>query len=339
MAVPSLRNRLAAASLHLVEAAGEVFPFSKAIRDQQDTLNFARAVQGYQLSMAIGAAHELGVFGFLSEPRLSSEVALHCKMSEPAARVLLNALEACGLVSGAGARFELTATGRRHFLKKKWTYGRGATELLLGAWNHWRELSKALQLPDGHPVLRVYNPTNPLMSEYVRLTTAMLAGPSQELARKLDLSGVRRMICGTVGISFAAAMLRKNPRIELVVSCLPRLIQELPAALEQFGVKAPSEIIENSGDADEDKWGKSESYDLIFLARKFAYCGPQHGISYLEKSRRVLPSGGRVILWEPFADNYDPAPWMGATIALTDSMLGEPRPLYRKEEVAAFARQ
>ncbi len=31
----------------------------------------------------------------------------------------------------------------------------------------------------------------------------------------------------------------------------------------------------------EDSWGKHEKFDLVFLARKFAFCGPQHGIDYL----------------------------------------------------------
>ena len=51
---------------------------------------------------------------------------------------------------------------------------------------------------------------------------------------------------------------------------------------------------------------------------------------------RVLPSGGYLILWEPFADNYDIAPWMGASVALVDAMLGQPRPLYERHEVAEF---
>ena len=51
---------------------------------------------------------------------------------------------------------------------------------------------------------------------------------------------------------------------------------------------------------------------------------------------RVLPPGGHLILWEPCSDNYDVAPWMRASVALVDAMLGEPRPLYSKRQLAGF---
>lgn len=333
----SLRVRLTSLSLHLFDAAGEFMPLPQSLLERQQALLFARAAQGYQLSAAIGAASELGLYRFLSAPRQLDEIARHCKLTADAARVLLDALEVSGLCRRTGERFELTRIGREQFLAERWTAAQGMVDFMLGSWSQWRELAQALRGGEGHPDLRVYNPQNPLMAEYVRLITSRLAGPARELMRRLDLSGVDRVICGTVGVSVAAAVLRARPEAELVVSCLPLLIQQLPSALQEYGVKPPVEIIENSGDAEEDSWGSNESYDLVFLARKFAYCGEEHGIDYLRKSLRVLPPGGYLILWEPFADNYDLAPWMRASVALVDAMLGEPRPLYARHEVAEFA--
>jgi hypothetical protein len=333
----SLESRLKSASLHLLQAAAELVPLPQRLLDQRQGLLFARAAQGYQLSAAVGAALELGLYRFLEAPRKLGEIAEHIQMTPEAAAVLLDALEAAGLCSRAGEHFELTRIGRQQFLRERWTAGQGMVEFMLGSWGQWRNLATALRGGEGHPDLRVYNPQNPLMAEYVRLVNARLAGPARSLVAELDLAGVRRVICGTVGVSVAAAVMRDQPKAELVVSCLPLLIRQLPAALEEYDVRPPVEIIENSGDAEEDSWGSYESYDLVFLARKFAYCGVEHGIDYLRKSMRVLPPGGHLILWEPFADNYDMVPWMGASVALVDAMLGQPRPLYERREVAEFA--
>jgi hypothetical protein len=334
----NLTTRFRSASLHLFQAAAELLPLPRRLVDRQQALLFARAVQGYQLSAAVGAGLEFGVYRFLSSPRRLDEIAAHCQMAPDAAQVLLDALAASGLCRRrADGYFELTVIAQRQFLGDRWNAGQGMVEFMLGSWGQWRELAKALRDGEGHPDLRVYNPQNPLMPEYVRLLNARLAGPARELVPRLDLSNVRRLICGTVGISLAAAVLNERPDAELVVSCLPLLIRQLPTAIEEYGLAPPVEVIENSGDAERDSWGSQESYDLVFLARKFAYCGPEHGIDYLRKALAVLPPGGTLILWEPLADDYDIAPWMGASVALVDAMLGEPRPLYRRHEVAAFA--
>lgn len=331
----SLKSRLGRASLHLVEAAGELTPWNDTVQ----AMKLSRAMTGYQLTMALGAAYELGIIGYLKSQRTPAEVASFAGMTEPAAEVLLNALEEAGTIQRENGHIVLTTAARAHLCREGWNPGRGMIDFMLGTWSYWRDLGTALQKNEGHPVVRVYNPDNPLMAEFVRLTTSMLAAPSKALVQKLDLSNVRRMICGTVGVSFAAAVTQAKPDVEITVSCLPLLIRELPAAASQFNLKKPAEIIENTGDAEKDTWGASESYDLVFLARKFGYCGPEHGIQYLQKSREVIPPGGYLILWEPFADNFELAPWMKTAYELSDAMLGEPRPLYRKQDVVDFVRE
>ncbi len=331
----SLRNRVGRASLHLVEAAGELLPWNHTVQ----AVKLSKAMTGYQLTMALGTALELGIIDYLKSQRSVSEIAEFSGMAAPAAEVLLNALEEAGAVRREHGLAVLTDAARAHLCRAGWNPGRGMVDFMLGTWSYWRDMGKTLRGNEGHPVTRVYNPENPLMPEFVRLTTSMLAAPSRALVQKLDLSVVSRMICGTVGVSFAAAVMDAKPDVKLTVSCLPLLIRELPAAARQFHLREPEEIIENTGDAETDKWGSSETYDLVFLARKFGYCGPEHGVQYLRKSKQVIPPGGYLILWEPFADNFGIAPWMKVAYELSDAMLGEPRPLYKKQEIAGFVRE
>lgn len=200
-------------------------------------------------------------------------------------------------------------------------------------------LARSLASGDGHPELRVYNEENPLTPHYVRWSTGTLLAPSRELVKRVDVSGVRRMIAGTVGVTFAKAVLEANPDVEVTISCLPQLIAELPAALEHWEVPEPAEIIENSGDADEDRWGAHEFYDLVFLARKFAYCGPEHAVSHLSKAAEVIPPDGMLVVWEPVRENWSVMPGQPERMALTDMMMGEGRPLYRKGEIADHMRE
>jgi hypothetical protein len=60
----SLESRLKSASLHLLQAAAELVPLPQRLLDQRQGLLFARAAQGYQLSAAVGAALELGLYRF-----------------------------------------------------------------------------------------------------------------------------------------------------------------------------------------------------------------------------------------------------------------------------------
>ncbi len=339
--VKKARGRLAAASLHSFEALQNLVPLPEKLRNSVQGVRFARAAMGYQISAAIGAAYKMELFGFLAKPRDLAEIAVHCKSTPQAAQVLIDAVVEAGLVASVGlfntSRYEITAVGRREFLRPRWTSGKGLVDFMNGSWQYWAELPETLQGNSGHPELKVYNPDNPLMAEYIRLQTTMLGSPSRELVAQLDLSHVRNMICGTVGTSFASAVIEAYPEVKLTVSCLPLLIENLPAAMQQWGLQEPQEIIVNSGDALADNWGQQDAYELVFLARKFAFFDPQHGIDYLKKSMQLVPPGGYVVLWEPYADNFDAVPWMRSSIQLVDAMLGEPWPLWRAEQVAEFA--
>lgn len=348
----SFKTRLGKATLHLIQAGGELMPLPKKMASQLDALAFMRMLSGYQTAAAVMAATQLDLFSFLREPRSLKAAADHLNMTPEAAQVLMDAVATAGLINvqrdaQGHATYANTGVANRLYLGERWSPTnrwaslRSMVDFMIGSWKYWADLGQIMQkgADDGHPMLKVYNRDNPLIGNYIETTTTMLAAPVAELVDTLDLSNVRNMICGVVGISAAAAVMKKYPQVDLTVSCLQQLIDHLPTALKAYDCKQPREVIVNTGDATTDRWGQVEKYELIFLIRKFAYCGPQHGIDYLEKSKKVIGPGGWVILWEPFADNFTMAPWMGATSALMDSMLGESHPLWTTEEVAGFARQ
>jgi hypothetical protein len=345
-----IKERLGMATMHLIQAGGELVPLPRKLAAQRDAINFMHMLSGYQMAAGVSAATQLGVFEQLQEPRTAAEVGQAIGLTAEAAQVLIEAVAPAGLVDlsiapDGSKRYVNSSLARRIFGAKRWSPTdrfsslRSMVDFMTGSWRHWADLPTVLKEDQGHPVLKVYNPDSPLIGNYIETTTTMLAQPFAELVDTLDLSDVRHMICGVVGISAAAAIMKKNSQVDLTVSCLQQLINHLPTALAAYGCKEPVEVVVNTGDATTDRWGSNERYDLVPLIRKFAYCGPQHGIDYLVKSKQCLSPGGYVIIWEPFLDNFRMVPWMGATSALMDSMLGESHPLWTTAQVADFARQ
>ena len=92
-----IRGRVAAASLHLFEAAGELAPMAGSLQRAGYRLRFARTALSFQNSIAIGAAYRMGLFEILDKPRKVSEIAILCDIAEPATRVLLDAVMEAGL--------------------------------------------------------------------------------------------------------------------------------------------------------------------------------------------------------------------------------------------------
>lgn len=354
----NVQSKVIAASLNILQATDEVMPkvqVPKPVKYARDAFKLMKILSGYQTAAAVGAATKLDLFSFLSKPRSLANVASFLKMPENAAEVLLNANASAGLVNirTVNSRTAIEETtyensqvandvflDTRSPVDNRLSVARGLIDLMNGSWKYWADLPEVLRGNDGHPELKVYNPENPLIGNYVRITNAMLAAPVNELASSLDLSHIKNMLCGMVGISSATAVMKNNPQVDVTVSCLAQLIEHLPEMKETYGLpREPVEVVTNSGDANQDQWGKVEEYDLLFLIRKFAYCGPEHGIEYLEKARKVITSGGYVILWEPFSDNLAMAPWFRDSGAMLDSMLGEPHTLWTKKDVAKAARQ
>lgn len=317
-----------------------ILPRTHWLRKLSGKMRFVSAVDGFKDSMAIGAALEMGLFRALRDGPMSvADAAKVIGAPEPNTEVLLRTLAALGLVRRADDLWRAEAIAERLGADDVWDPYRAHVDILLGSWNAWRELPVALRSGEGHPAIRVYNEANPLTAAYVRWSCATLEEPARQLVARLDLDGVERMIAGTVGVTFVKAVQEARPGVEVTISCLPHLIRELPAALEHFGVPEPAETIVNTGDADTDTWGSEEKFDLVFLARKFAYCGPEHAVAYLRKTAEVLSEQGMLVVWEPVEENWTAMPPMPERIALTDTMMGEGRPLYRKSEITAFLRE
>ncbi len=337
----ALKQKLISASTLLMQAVGELIPLPKSVRMTLDGFEFLRTVTGYQISQAISTAKKLGLFTFLENDKSLTEIAKFLKMTEPASIVLLDPCIVARIVKrktkNGVETYGLTDYARKIFITKYWNPQSGQVDFIDCSWDTWKDLPEVLQGNDGHAHLKVYNRDSPIILNSASMMTSMLYKPAQELAKQLDLSKVNNIVCGTVGVSMAKAMMEQKPSIDLTVCCLPQLIDILPDVFKQFNYqKEPLEMVRNTGDAKIDGWGEVNIYEMIFLIRKFAWFTPDHGIDYLNRAMTNIRPGGYVILWEPYADMYDNVPWLKSSLQLADGMLGMPAPLWTKAQVVDF---
>ena len=251
----------------------------------------------------LGAAEELGIIELLKKEREKSkdEIADALSLEKNRTETLLDALVKYGFLSKRNGMYSIDPD----FLK---VLQRWEPEIKL----MWSELKAFSELPEilkkGKPssTLDIYNENG----DYISLlfgVNAFLDGATQELLEKYPFRELKRVMLGSMGISFAKNIVEKFPDAEIYIGCYPHLIDNVPKLLEVY--KIPEQNIKDmkkhKGVPDEDRWGDEEKgYDLVFLTKKLTLRSlDEFGSKFLSKSYKVLNKGGYAVIWEGIVSN------------------------------------
>jgi hypothetical protein len=169
----------------------------------------------------------------------------------------------------------------------------------------WTQLKGFSDLPSivqsGNPSskLNIYN----LESDYRTLlfsVNAFLYSATRELMEKFDFRNIRRIMVGSMGISFAKNIQKKFPDVQIHIGCYPHLIDEVPKLIEKYKLKNVVSMKKHKGVPKEDRWGDEEKgYDLVFLTKKLTLRPlDEFGSEFLGKSHQFLTEGGYAVIWE-----------------------------------------
>jgi precorrin-6B methylase 2 len=272
--------------------------------------------QGYQVTMTLCAALDLGIFDLLhSLPNFSStvpEVAKSLKVSEIGVARLMSALAAVGLLIKEGDLFGLTDVAASHLVtgmpgyigELRFTL---ANELL---WKATRHLPEAVRR--GQPVKEV--PARALMESIAQHNLGASRHAALGVLQALSLSDARKkhlqildLCCGNGVVGFTLAKterLSKNVRVHCFDTNTVLAITRQTAA--KMGVEEKVEYIE--GDAVQAA-SYGGPYDLILVGQNvLSACDTDVAVRILEKVSDALKSAGRVVLNETVAGMFAACP-------------------------------
>ncbi len=245
----------------------------------------------------IGAANELGILKILDNWKPWDEIKEKLGLDENRLEALLDALAYFGIAE------KRIKSGKSFYRVKSFPNNIGFI---------WAQMKGLSQLPkiikEGKPSenLDIYN----LEGEYAELlysVNSFLHTATKELMRKFKFENIKRIMVGSMGISFARNIQKAFPDVQINIGCYPHLIKLVPNLILKYKIPQTSiaSIKGHKGVPSEDKWGDEEKgYDLIFLTKKLSLRSlNEFGNEFLGKSFNLLNSGGYAVIWESIVDD------------------------------------
>lgn len=255
-------------------------------------------VAGYRDAMILVAALKTGIFEALGEDaRTPAEVAAACGLDARAVDVVLHALGAVEVLQKDGERFAIAPGARPHLLRDG---ARTMVSILghnVGMMRAWAQLPEILRT--GEPASRPERSEEELRDFILGMENVSRAS-SVEVAAKIDLSGVRRLLdLGGGPATAAITFCRAHPGLEAVVFDLPAVLQ---IAAEQIAAADLSDrITTRGGDFLVDDYGTG--YDAVYVSNVIHMLAPAQTAELLRRCHACLVPGGQVLIKEFFLDD------------------------------------
>ncbi|MBM4301451.1 MAG: methyltransferase domain-containing protein [Deltaproteobacteria bacterium] len=189
--------------------------------------------RGFQVAKMLMVAVDLGLFDFLAEPKSAGQTASWLKADPRATGIFLNGLAALGLVDKSGDNYKNRELASRYLVRDSENYRGAIIKHMEHTWERgWEDLKETVRV--GHP--RQAEPEKWLdarperdaaeVRAFIWGMHAIARDLAPQVAAKLDLSGVRRLLDlgggpATYAINFAQA----NPELKVTVFDLPMPIE------------------------------------------------------------------------------------------------------------------
>lgn len=285
---------------------------------------FFQTVNSYQRTEALKAAIELEIFTAIGEGNSSTaEIASRCGASERGTRILCDYLCIMGFLNKDGKRYSLTQDSEVFLDKRSPAYLGGVTEFILSTElrENFKDLASVVR--KGGTVASeegAIAPENPIWVKFARAMAAMMALPSQLIAKLVDEEADRKLKIldiaaghGLFGIAFA----KKNPQAEVVALDWPSVLQVAKENASNAGVRGRYSTIEGSAfDVD-----FGAGYDLVLLTNFLHHFDQSTCETLLRKVLSSLAEGGRAITLEfvPNEDRISPPDAAGFSLMMLGS--------------------
>lgn len=295
------------------------------------------AINAFQLTEAMNAALELGLFTVIAEGATdAASIALQVNASERGVRILCDYLTVKGFLTKSDGHYGL-APDSAIFLNRNSPAYMGTIANFMASDHHraaHRHIAEAIR-KGGCAVNDPFEPNDPIWVSFARHMTPMMRMPSEGLAAALTKEAPARKVLdiaaghGLYGIAVA----RHNPEAQIHAVDWPKVLEVATENAEQAGVSDRHHLI--PGSAFDTAFG--EGYDVALITNFLHHFDHETCVSFLRKVHASLAPGGRAAILE-FVPNPDrvspPAPAAFSLIMLASTPSGD---AYTYAELASMA--
>jgi precorrin-6B methylase 2 len=302
----------------------ERVPFIRTVEELME------AAHGYQRSMVLFAALDLGVFSALAEgPAEAARVARRLGADPRRLAILMNALAALGLLEKRGGAYRNSAVAAAHLVDGRLSK---ASILLhhLDCWPDWTRLADRIRSRGRRGSARTGYQEN-----FIRGMEDNSRERAAQVARKMPLRpGERVLDLGGGPGTYAVEWVRKYPSARVTVFDRPETLRVTRKILAEKG--ASGHVALREGDFTKDPLGGP--YDLIWISQILHAYGEEECVQVLGKARKALAPGGRVAVQEFLLGKGGTSPPGPAFFSVHMVAVTDGGKAYSAAEVAAMLR-
>ncbi len=267
------------------------------------------AINAFQLTEAMQAAFDLGVFASIAEGATdAAAIAKSVNASERGVRILCDYLTVKGFLAKSDGRYALDQE-TAIFLDRNSPAYLGSVMGFLASDHHreaHRNIGEAVRR-GGCAVNHVFEPNDPIWVIFARNMMPMMRMASENLAIALTKEApVHKVLDIAAGHGiFGLAVARHNPDAQIHALDWPKVLEVATENAQQAGVADRHHLI--PGSAFEAPFG--EGYDLVLITNFLHHFDRDTCITFLRKVHASLKPGGRAAILEfvPNPDRVTPA--------------------------------
>jgi len=282
----------------------------------QELQRIMEIAHAYWASSCLLAGNELGIFKVLSPgPKDAREIAQAIEGDLRATTILLNALAALEFLQKKGEQYQNMPATEQHLVEGKPAAITNMLHHSYDMWGAWGSLASVVR--QGSPKINwednFLRQKPERVGHFIRAMDEIGAASAAELARRLDLSRVKRVLdtAGGPG-SYAYAMIRINPNIKATIFDLPLTLQVTQEYVAKN--KMPDNIELKEGDLLKDPLG--EGYDLVLFSHIFHAYSPDENREFLRKGYKALNPGGQLVVHDFPVDETKTSPPQAALFSV-----------------------
>ncbi|HEY2963021.1 MAG TPA: class I SAM-dependent methyltransferase [Pyrinomonadaceae bacterium] len=268
---------------------------------------FFQTINAHQRTEALKAAIELEVFTAIGEGNTTAaQIAKRCGTSEKGMRVLCDFLTIMEMLTKQGDQYALTLDSATFLDQRSPAYLGGTVEFLASPMLTEGAKHIAEAVRKGGTAMEndgTIGPDNPVWVKFARAMGAMMALPSQLIAKLVDPNPDKKLKIldlaaghGLFGIAFAT----NNSQAEITAVDWQAVLEVAKENAQRAGVADRYHTIE--GSAFDVEFGSG--YDLVLLTNFLHHFDPPTCETLLRKVHKALADGGRAVTLE-FVPNED----------------------------------